>query len=106
MDQKEIKDFVMMPSHTFYMGSDEPTFNTPLTWTRDGEVEMVGWLRTLEEFARDYREATLLPCDGHGVLAKYENGELLESNVWVNPRVTLTPGQIPDWATHVIWYNK
>jgi hypothetical protein len=56
-----------------------------------------GDLMLAEEFAANVQCGAFIPYDGDGTWAT-ETTEDVDSNVWKDQR--------PEWATHVVWYNR
>lgn len=69
-----------------------------ITFTAIAEDDEV---MTMKEFIDDIKSHNLIDYDGHGYFAKEDN----VSNIKVIPSDYLFKG-FPDWATHVVWYNK
>jgi len=60
---------------------------------------------TLDNFATQVRDRSLVNSDGFGALAT----DTQVSDVNVSPSsfmAMLTEGRLPAWATHVAWFNK
>lgn len=63
------------------------------------KIPSYGELFTLEEFAQCVKSTLFIPYDGSGYFAN-ETGYGHDAPVWP------WPDKPPDWATHVMWFNK
>jgi len=80
-------------------GIEEELEFTPITG-RDRKYNM-----TMQKWLDDVESGFLIDDDGFGVLATSEKA----SNIDVHPSMVKATGKlenIPEWATHIMWYNK
>ena len=69
----------------------------------DIDNTILGDLMTIEEFIENVLDGTFTNNDGSGYLATSTKG----SNIEVSPTALMYGTfYVPEWATHVIWYNK
>jgi hypothetical protein len=66
------------------------------------KLEADDHLMTWDEFVKDCLDGNLIDYDGFGELATATE----VSNVSVSPETTLRSNEKPEWATHVVWYNR
>lgn len=65
--------------------------------------ELFGDHMTMEDWINCVKSGGFVDSDGDGVLAT----SLHETNISISPSfVTLLELSMPDWATHVVWFNK
>jgi len=57
---------------------------------------------TIEEWESNCRTRSFIDSDGSGYFAKNEK----RSNVTASPSSVTRGDSPPDWATHVVWFNK
>lgn len=67
----------------------------------EGEGE--GTVFTLDEYRLQCDKGSFIDDDGTGYLMK---GTELVSDVEFEPSAACCRAALPDWATHVCWYNK
>jgi len=60
-----------------------------------------GDLFTVEDFDYNIRAGAFTDYDGFGELATNDK----VSNIEIHPS-TFNPEALPDWCTHIVWYNK
>ena len=63
---------------------------------------LTGKLMTIEQFRIHVKEGNLNDGDGFGYLGMIDK----ESNVYIMPSDMEDGNVFPEWATHVIWYDK
>jgi hypothetical protein len=75
--------------------------------TRFERYDGNGYVMTRERFEKAVRDGNFTDYDGYGELAKIDPGtkRTLVSNRGVKPS-SLVEFRWPQWATHVVWYNK
>ena len=57
---------------------------------------------TIDKFRRLVQRGLLNDGDGHGKLATFDS----KSNVMIMPSDMEDGNKFPEWATHMIWFNK
>jgi hypothetical protein len=88
--------------------ASELKFKEFIYWVdEDGEDRLCGDLFTVKEFLSMIASKSIMNDDGHGKLATTTQ----ESNVYVMPSDMFHKNgalnfKFPEWATHVIWFNK
>jgi len=61
-----------------------------------------GHLMTLEEFKDAIRCGAFIDDDGVGVLATAD----YSTDHQISPSAISTDKELPEWVTHIVWYNK
>lgn len=77
--------------------------NVTFASLQDGSEELFGDHMSMEEWVNCVKAGGFIDDDGDGVLATAEH----ETNIIISPSfITLLELPMPDWATHVVWFNK
>jgi hypothetical protein len=61
---------------------------------------------TIEEYLESIRIGVLNDNDGFGYFVKMKHGKKQKTRVQAIPSFANRQGNIPRWATHVVWYEK
>lgn len=67
------------------------------------ETSNIGDLMTVEDFVGSVNAGAFIDCDGYG---NFSDGTFIAIGDVIPSDIKRNRIQIPDWATHVRWYNR